>query len=236
LNQKGSNTVNTMEQETWRTTERDYTLTADCFTKRELGKHEWFTNIDGQIIVPQFSRARIENEVVTLNFLASNTTIPVPKVLAYNVQDSIATLVLQRIHGDTLDSFKGTEKDIALKNTISFLEETVLPQLQQLRSFTTGALTGVVVPPYGVLMQDKREDWLVKVSESAEYVFCHNDLAQHNIMIDKETLYPVAIIDWEYSGFYPAYFEIPFWLKSFQEFKEEPIENDVNRVVHFFQN
>jgi len=225
-----------METETWRTTERDYTLTADTFTKRELRRNEWFTNIKGKIVVPPFSRERMRNEYVTLDFIASNTTIPVPKVLEYIVQDDAATLVLERIDGETLDSFKGVEKDIAFENALVFLEETVLPQLRQLRSSKPGGLTGVVVPPYRVWKQDKREHWPVNVSASAEYVLCHCDLAQHNIMVDKETLQPVAIIDWEYSGFYPAYFEIPFWLKSFRERKEEDIEKDVNRLVHFLQD
>ncbi|PVH74053.1 hypothetical protein DL98DRAFT_594462 [Cadophora sp. DSE1049] len=87
---------------------------------------------------------RIRNDYVTLDFIASNTTIPVPKVLEYTVRDDAATLVLERIYGETLDSFKGVEKDIAFENALVFLEERVLPQLRQLRSSKPGGLTALL--------------------------------------------------------------------------------------------
>ncbi|KAI0964904.1 hypothetical protein F4678DRAFT_477010 [Xylaria arbuscula] len=36
-----------------------------------------------------------------------------------------------------------------------------------------------------------------------EYVFQHGDLAAHNIIMDPQTLQVMALIDWEYSGFFP---------------------------------
>ncbi|KAJ4305949.1 hypothetical protein N0V88_000739, partial [Collariella sp. IMI 366227] len=33
------------------------------------------------------------------------------------------------------------------------------------------------------------------------YVFCHNDLGQHNVIVDPKTLKISVIIDWEYGGF-----------------------------------
>ena len=46
-----------------------------------------------------------------------------------------------------------------------------------------------------------------------EFVFCHNDLGQHNVIVDPETLKIKAIIDWEFSGFFPHWFEAPLWEK-----------------------
>ncbi|PTU24276.1 hypothetical protein P175DRAFT_0505954 [Aspergillus ochraceoroseus IBT 24754] len=43
-----------------------------------------------------------------------------------------------------------------------------------------------------------------KVSKDHEYVFCHNDLGQHNIIVDPQTLKIRAIIDWEYAGRGPS--------------------------------
>ena len=54
--------------------------------------------------------------------------------------------------------------------------------------------------------------------------FCHNDLAQYNIMMKIETLQVEAIINWEFSGFYPLEFEAPLWIKSF----DEPGYNDID--------
>ncbi|KAK1765114.1 hypothetical protein QBC33DRAFT_572087 [Phialemonium atrogriseum] len=50
--------------------------------------------------------------------------------------------------------------------------------------------------------------------EKGSYVFCHNDLGQHNVIVDPETLKINAIIDWEYGGFWPEWFEQPYWKRK----------------------
>lgn len=42
-------------------------------------------------------------------------------------------------------------------------------------------------------------------------MFCHNDLSANNVIVDPKSLKIAAIIDWEYSGFYPAEFEVEFF-------------------------
>jgi aminoglycoside phosphotransferase len=42
-----------------------------------------------------------------------------------------------------------------------------------------------------------------------DLVFCHGDLSQTNILVDPETLKIQGIIDWEFAGFWPEYFEEP---------------------------
>jgi Choline/ethanolamine kinase len=44
-------------------------------------------------------------------------------------------------------------------------------------------------------------------NEDCDFVFSHNDLGPWNIIVDKETLELKTIIDWEYAGFYPRYYE-----------------------------
>ncbi|KAJ3471994.1 hypothetical protein NLG97_g11380 [Lecanicillium saksenae] len=39
--------------------------------------------------------------------------------------------------------------------------------------------------------------------ERPDYVFQHGDLAAHNILIDPLTFEVMALIDWEYAGYYP---------------------------------
>ncbi|KAF4626082.1 hypothetical protein G7Y89_g12082 [Cudoniella acicularis] len=55
------------------------------------------------------------------------------------------------------------------------------------------------------------DEWKLKTSEADEYVFCHDDLSQQNIIVDPDTLKIKAIIDWEYAGFFPEYFEREFF-------------------------
>ena len=49
--------------------------------------------------------------------------------------------------------------------------------------------------------------------EDEEHAFCHNDLGQHNIIVDPKTLKIAAILDWEFSGFFPSWFEAPLWTR-----------------------
>ncbi len=56
-----------------------------------------------------------------------------------------------------------------------------------------------------------RPKWKMKLRESKNLVFCHNDLSTHNVIVDPETLKVNAIIDWEYAGFFPQEFEGMFF-------------------------
>lgn len=51
----------------------------------------------------------------------------------------------------------------------------------------------------------------MKPRETADLVFCHNDLSTHNVIVDPKTLKINAIIDWEYAGFFLPEFEAPFY-------------------------
>ncbi|KAJ5172216.1 hypothetical protein N7492_004809 [Penicillium capsulatum] len=66
-----------------------------------------------------------------------------------------------------------------------------------------------------------------------DYVFCHNDLSPSNIIVNPETLKINAIVDWEYAGFYPAYFEASFWTRAGPSVALDGEEDDVARLVHF---
>lgn len=62
-----------------------------------------------------------------------------------------------------------------------------------------------------------------------EFVFCHNDLGQHNVIVDPDTLKINAIIDWEFGGFWPEWFEKPFWRRPGPSVALEGEEDDVQR-------
>ncbi|KAK4145837.1 uncharacterized protein C8A04DRAFT_26316 [Dichotomopilus funicola] len=48
-----------------------------------------------------------------------------------------------------------------------------------------------------------------KEGGGGQFVLCHNDLAQQNVLVDPKTLKIKAIIDWEFAGFWPPWFERP---------------------------
>ncbi|MCJ1350015.1 hypothetical protein MMC31_008258 [Peltigera leucophlebia] len=200
----------------WMTVDRHYSLDYETFTKRELFPHERKTNWKGEIIRMPWSTARLENEYAALEYIAANTEIPVPEVLSFEKIDGSYHLVVERLWATPLSQLEENRAE-ALENTKTFINTVVLPQLAQLRSNKLGNLNGVVIPPDRITNKDPRPWWPPQTSSTDEFVFCHNDLAQHNILVDPDTLQVDAIIDWEYSGFYPPEFEAPLWTKSCRE-------------------
>lgn len=104
------------------------------------------------------------------------------------------------------------EKQNMLEGNFSaFVDNVLLPQLQKLRSTRMGQLEGVMFPPIRVSHYDKRPRWEPKISSTDRYVYCHNDLGLYNVMVNPDSLAIEAVIDWEYSGFFPPKLEFPFW-------------------------
>lgn len=210
--------------------DRDYTLSETTFTKRQLreDEKEMKVNTKGERIIIPYSRERLENERDVLEFISKNTTIPVPKNPKLSIHEGLASLSMDAVGGtlmceilEELDEEDGT----ALVNTVNtYINDTVLPQLRRLTSRKVGTLGGIVIPPWRVQNRDPRPYWRSRTSLRRQYVFCHNDLAQHNILIDPETLKVSYIIDWEFAGFYPAEFEFPFWLNDVTKSREYSVE------------
>ncbi len=175
---------------------------------------------------PDRNHERIANEVNALQLVSQKTTIPVPRLLDRGKNpDGTQYLVTERINGIRLDqvvnigcSLPDPErhtvekpcdacKNKAYSNALEFVEGTVLPQLGELKSQERGIL-GFVMPPCWLSI-DVDPPWkgkgLWKTLRLAEpgYVFQHGDLTAHNILMDPQTLQVMALIDWEYSGFFP---------------------------------
>jgi thiamine kinase-like enzyme len=80
--------------------------------------------------------------------------------------------------------------------------------------------------------------WEQRSSHKEEFVFCHCDLSQSNILVDPKTLQIVAIIDWEYGGFFPRELEIPFYEcseASGQQVKGNRFKPAVDKIIEFWR-
>lgn len=119
--------------------------------------------------------------------------------------------------------------------------ETHLAKLRGLKSSTVGGPTGIITPPYRVTLVTKQDRWNLKKkspSSNEEYGFCHNDLSQHNVIVDPDTLRIKAIIDWEYAGFYPDFFEGRFYRRpgpsdALEKYHEK---SDTLKLVGFLES
>ncbi|KAL8951317.1 MAG: hypothetical protein Q9222_002704 [Ikaeria aurantiellina] len=209
----------------WKVCDRFYEHRASTFTKRQLRPHEttWNARI-GEVAQYAYNRERLENERDALIFIARNTTIPVPRFVDWSVDgDGVASLTMEKQDGRMMDCLmRDLEDDVKLtdeekltlqRNVDSFLTSTVLPQLAKLRSKTMGQLGGVLFSHPTISGEPAR---FAKAAPSFQattegYHYCHGDLAQHNVMIKPDSLEVLCLIDWEYSGFFPPDFEVPFW-------------------------
>lgn len=189
----------------------------------------------GEDIIWKWGAQRLRNEAAALKLVAQRTTIPVPRVIACDIDEKGSTyLEVEYIDGITADHIEDecrmpdSEKhndggkcqtcgEIAYKNVDHFITTIVLPQLSQLKSNTTG-LNGFVLPPPRITETQIRPSWEPKTSTEDEYVFVHGDLGRHNIMVSPDTLEVICIFDWEHGGFFPLCLEAPAWRMDFKEY------------------
>lgn len=204
------------------TMEYDYIFTPTTFTKKEIPSGGR-VNMYGEPIVFRHQRERLENCHAALQFIRTWTTIPVPEVLDFSEKEGRLSLTLRRINGIMLEDLEDDQFARASKNVDKYIRDHVLPQLSCLRSSRLGSLVGTIIPPGRIQRLDDRRDWPNRYAEAREtFVFCHNDLSQPNIFLDPDSLEVISIIDWEWSGFYPAEFEAPLWTKPVMEFHHNP--------------
>jgi len=189
----------------WRTWERAYYRCGSLFMKRSLRPQEFKVGERG-VHVPRAGKKKLMNEAASLRFIAEKTDIPVP-ALCDEFEDSGAyCLVTRYVEGVKMTDLTPEQKNIVMEEI-----EVHLASLQRLKSATIGGPSGLVIPPHRATTKTKNDTWILRSSTVDEYVFCHNDLSQQNIIVDPATLKIAAIIDWEFAGFYPAYFEMPFY-------------------------
>jgi Phosphotransferase enzyme family len=214
--------------EAWDSQERRYSHNYSTFTKIEIPS---WSDVEGKTQRPWRSRERLANEYTALKYIAEKTTIPVPKPLRLEYIDGCCALTTEWVDGVPFDDL-----DPEIRSTTyldNYVRSTILPQLRALRSHTSGTIDGVVLPPRRVFDSHSQRQWRPWTSETEEYSFSHNDLSQHNFLCDPKTGKIVAIIDWEFAGYYPDFFEAPLWLAPYYETKVDPEE--VKKLLDFLE-
>jgi hypothetical protein len=209
------------------TNERKYYHPGYVFVKRSLRPSEYRTDPQG-VHVPRLAKERLINEAAALEYIRQNTDIPyvpheldegketettdgtarVPRVWGHFESNQAYYLMTESIRGVELSNLWEDQKAPVFEELA-----THLAKLKTLRSNKLGGPTGLVVPPYRVMQQTETDHWRLRDADHDEYVFCHNDLCQNNIMVDPRTLKITGILDWEYAGFYPERFERAFYTR-----------------------
>jgi serine/threonine protein kinase len=212
------------------TFERGYYHCDRLFIKRSLRPTEFRTSQRG-LHIPRLGKERLYNEAESLRFIQRTTNIPVPTVYGAFEMDDSFFLITEYIQGTPMSRLSEDQKKIV---RVELLQH--LATLHGIRSNTIGGPSGMVIPPYRVMRCTENDGWQVKSSDSTEYVFCHNDLSQPNILVDPDTFKIRAIIDWEYAGFFPEYFDAPFFERLGPSVAIEGEKDDVEKLLHFLNN
>ncbi|KAL2074289.1 hypothetical protein VTL71DRAFT_8067 [Oculimacula yallundae] len=183
-------------------------------------------------------------EAVTMDFVARNTSIPVPKVHCSFIHKNRAYIVMERIQGQSLAaawrhlSKESREKIfLQLKGMLEELRTIELPPNTGVASCVGGSMYDFRLPhrtprfgPFKTIQdfhswlrggmdettrlgphvtdEDAAAIQAMIVKQNGSWpapVFTHGDLNPTNIMVLGDQI--VGIIDWEFSGWYPPYWE-----------------------------
>lgn len=189
------------------TFERKYYHREGVFIKRSLRPSEFRTGYRG-LHVPRLGKERLRNEGESLQFVRQHTDVPVPIVHNHFEEDGAYYLITEYIEGVSMSELPEEKKAVVFEEL-----ESQLSKLKALKSCHIGGPSRIVIPPYRLLQCTETDHWNLRPSNWDEYVFCHNDLSQQNVIVDPNTLRIRAIIDWEYAGFFPPQFEYPFYMR-----------------------
>ncbi|KAL2757325.1 hypothetical protein ACRALDRAFT_1060724 [Sodiomyces alcalophilus JCM 7366] len=173
------------------------------------------------------------NEARALRFIKEHTTIPVPELISSDWD----RVTMQYIEGQTLRQAWPVLTPDQRSDILAQLSG-YLAQLRALGGIHLGRLNGqgVIVPgiltrsggPFGTMIEF--HDWLVQppkmlqtesiywhqittqLSNDHPIVFTHGDIAARNIIVRDGRI--VALLDWEFAGWYPEYWEYVFTLRG----------------------
>ncbi|KAL4948490.1 kinase-like domain-containing protein [Aspergillus filifer] len=212
------------------TAERAYYRCGNFFIKRSLRPSEYKTTQRGTKHIPRLGKERLQNEAATLHYIRRVSNIPVPTLYGAFMVDESFILVTEYIDGVAMSNLAEDQKRVVCTKV-----EQYRATLRGIKSNTIGGPSGIVLPPYRVMRLSDRNEWPRKVTKDDGYIFCHNDLAQHNIIVDPETLEIRAIIDWEYAGFFPEYFEWPFYKRRGPSVAQSGEDDDSAVLLEFLE-
>lgn len=217
---------------TWRTAQRDFRVYKDRVYKRSLRPGERRRKLSEEVVTPPQDILRLENEAACLRFIREHTRIPVPKVLNTYEADGTFTLVTEYIPGRSIE-------DLFPQDQAKIKQELqgYIAIMQSLRSDCPGGPTGIMCPVPRVAMRfPGGTTWKAVEYLESDYAFCHCDLNWSNIVIDSDFLEIRAILGWECAGYWPDYFELPYYHDM--QSKETPVADwkVVKLMTEFFKS
>lgn len=211
--------------------DRKFYRVGNLFIKRTMRRHEWQKMSRTWVVTPSASiPQRYRNDVAIQQYLRERTNIPLPAFAQTFEDDGAMYLVAEFVEGVGMNELPEADRRVVQKELQQHIET-----LKSLRSDTPG-VPGIsddqllVAPPRLFNFRwNYHTCWRPRSDVKGDFVFCHGDLGQHNVLVDPKTLKIAAIIDWEFGGFWPEWFEWPFWTRPGGSYAHEGEEDDTER-------
>lgn len=185
------------------------------------------------------------SEFEAMGFVSANTTIPIPRVTEVYNDGELQHLVMEYVEGELLDTVWQTmtaqEKQAIVEELTSYVDQ--LRSLVPSRPGAVGSTTlssgydhrlgGNRFGPYESIADFHRfvrretgphawEESVARVhSRPGSYTtkYTHGDLCPNNILIHKGKI--AAIVDWEFAGWYPEYWEYTKMYYGWRPYRKE---------------
>ncbi|KAK4692639.1 hypothetical protein P7C71_g4604, partial [Lecanoromycetidae sp. Uapishka_2] len=179
-------------------------------------------------------------EATTMHFIKEKTSVPVPKVLDSYVDTDTGhvCIIMEYIDGKPLDEEWDSYSDLQKRSVESQLKQ-YFDEIRQIPGTFVGSIDGsncndqlfdndpTLSGPFdseaafqtGLIAAIKErgsQTWtdvvirFIEAMPAHKIVFAHNDIAPRNILVRDAKV--VGIVDWEFSGFYPEYWD---YVKAF---------------------
>lgn len=186
--------------------------------KRTLRRNEWPKNPEdwyGPRLPPAANYpAKWHNERGALRYLWKTPHVPIPKH-HYTFEDlgSVYHMV-ERFRGAMKMRDLPEEKKEAVKEQVKVVVEGLKERTKDKPQGM--AKTKYLAAPEWASKDGWKKDSVWKVKETFEekegaYVFCHGNLTQDFVLVNKKTCEVVAVTDWDSAGYWPAWVEKRLW-------------------------
>lgn len=180
------------------------------------------TVIDRGGTIVKWGKRVKESESNTMKMIKEKTTIPVPEIISSYSCDGKWCIIMEKIEGTTLDKAMKNMSEEDILRIETQLDEYI-DQLKLIRptsdevSLANYIYTHFVRNIHETVTNTKKfiSRWIERSFVSSKDVankfkdlppvFCHGDLSPSNIIIRGTKI--VGIIDWEYSGWYPYFWD-----------------------------
>jgi aminoglycoside phosphotransferase (APT) family kinase protein len=174
-------------------------------------------------------------ETDTMRFIAANTTIPVPKVhdIKFDRENSASWIVMDYAPGEMLDKawmkLTPSQRLSTCRQLAGYLAQLQALKGQRIEGVNSAPVrVGFYQSRWGGPFDTEKEfnDFLARdapqrPTDNHAIHFAHGDLSPRNIMVD-ENGNITAILDWEWAGWFPEYWDVTRMFLDLPEKRKMP--------------